>query len=1263
MRSHVKASTAGSTQRQAGRLGRIFRGAFATRDASLDSKGSGAPKARRFVLPLAVLALSLALAVPQAGALKFHAFKEVFGSAAQPGFETRAIAIDQSSGDVLVMDATGDDSIKRFNPDGTADNFSALGTNVIDGKGGPDATPQNGLSFSSSSESQIAIDNSGTATDGNIYVTQSSPNLINVFSSTGAYLGQLTAAGATNFTEACGVAVDSSGAVYVGDYNSGIHRFVPAANPPVDADHVATFTTTTQPCTLAAGTGPTAGFLFPAKYQGPISKIDSSTGELKYAVAPGAHTTVAIDTGNGHVYGLGTFNSLIEEYDASGAGSATTVSNTSFSGAQQGLAVRGSSGDIYLAVSPATTDKIRVYSGVVSTAPDVTTTAATNVGTTTATLNGTVNPDGLGLSECKFEYGKTTAYGQSVPCAESTASIGSGTSPVAVHADISGLDPNGAVYHFRLVAVNPETSTNGNDQSLATLGPEITDTWAEDVTVTEAVLKAEINPKGDATTYRFEYGPTPAYGNETAELNVGSDSSPHKVQLGLSGLQPGTTYHYRVIATNGVSVDEGPDREIRTFRPFSAETDCPNQDNRYGAGANLPDCRAYELVSPLDKNNGDIDSPFDGSTSQLAALASRTQSTPSGEKLAYGSYRAFADAGTVPWVSQYIAQRVAGEGWQTHSLNQPGGAPFLSGLAATVSQYQFLSEDLCHGWMRSFFDSPGFEQVPGIRNVYRRDDRLCGAEGFQRLAPGVPPLAVGAQDNPEILGASADGSHMIFALEAKLVPEGTENRMNLYESSAPGAPPRLVCILPNGEPWGSDCTAGGWSDEIFEGHLTGAISEDGERIFWTDAAGRVEGKVYVRIGGTETLPVSQAGEEEAGTSKSLFWGAASDGSRAVYTTGDSSIGEGHLFAFHVDAEATEPIAGGVYGVVGIGEDARRMYFVSQEALPGSGQNSEGDEAIAGQPNLYLYDADEEGGAFTFIGRVSSEDVAVSSSSLIAQGTRFHLAHVSPDGLHVVFASKASLTGYDNKNLTNGSLNPLAYVYDAQSDELHCASCNPSGARGRREIAQDARVGSEGVLPISAAEPALQPARLLSEDGSRLFFESAVALDPRDSNGKVDLYQWEEEGTGGCDATDPRFAPSADGCVELISTGTSDFDVQFAEASVDGDNIFFYTKSSLVPSDYGLRDIYDARVGGGFPLPPEAPECVGDACQGIPPAPNDPTPASAGFRGAGDPAPRKAQRRRCRTRVRKGTKQGKANRSKAKQKKAKRCRRNNGRAGR
>jgi hypothetical protein len=168
--------------------------------------------------------------------------------------------------------------------------------------------------------------------------------------------------------------------------------------------------------------------------------------------------------------------------------------------------------------------------------------------------------------------------------------------------------------------------------------------------------------------------------------------------------------------------------------------------------------------------------------------------------------------------------------------------------------------------------------------------------------------------------------------------------------------------------------------------------------------------------------------------------------------------------------------------------------------------------------------------------------------------------------------------------------------------------------------------------------------VISDDGSRLFFESFDALLPEDTNGKVDVYQWEEQGAGSCER--------AGGCLSLLSTGKSSRNSDFVDASADGRDVFIRTLSSLLPQDPGSVDIYDVRAGGGYPVPIE-PGCLGDACQAVPEAPRDPTPASASFKGAGDP-PAKKPRRRCNKRKRHA---GKAKGSKAKAKQgAKRCRR-------
>jgi hypothetical protein len=354
----------------------------------------------------------------------------------------------------------------------------------------------------------------------------------------------------------------------------------------------------------------------------------------------------------------------------------------------------------------------------------------------------------------------------------------------------------------------------------------------------------------------------------------------------------------------------------------------------------------------------------------------------------------------------------------------------------------------------------------------------------------------------------------------------------------------------------------------------------------------------------------------------------------------------------VDAEVTTLIAGEVAddvgaassAVAGASDDLSHLYFVSKEDLA--------DGATAGERNLYL---DREG-EFSFIATLSKLDLggtgdpSEEASGVAGWWATQRSSRVTSDGRHLAFMSNRSLTGYDNRDAKNGKPTMEVFVYDAETEQLTCASCNPSGARpvSQRlrqpyQFRDDVFYFGNDLLAaawLPTSEDSLHTPRALSEDGSHLFFNSYDALLPRDTNGAMDVYQWEAQGSGDC--------TKANGCISLISSGTNATKSEFVEASPDGEDVFFKTESSLVPQDPGLIDVYDARVNGGFPTPSGPGPCIGDSCQSPPAPPNDPTPASAAFRGAGDPKPRNA-RRRCRARARAAAKRG------GKQgKKAKRC---------
>jgi len=153
------------------------------------------------------------------------------------------------------------------------------------------------------------------------------------------------------------------------------------------------------------------------------------------------------------------------------------------------------------------------------------------------------------VSECKFEYGTSTAYGSSAPC---TPAAGSGTSPVAVSATVGGLTPR-TTYHFRVVASNAGGTTIGGDESLATIAnaPKV-EVGNPTSTATEATLVGSVNPNGaEVSECKFEYGTASSYGS-TAPCTPapGSGTSSVSVSATVGGLEPSSKYFFRLVATN-----------------------------------------------------------------------------------------------------------------------------------------------------------------------------------------------------------------------------------------------------------------------------------------------------------------------------------------------------------------------------------------------------------------------------------------------------------------------------------------------------------------------------------------------------------------------------------------------------------------------------------------------------------------------------------------------------------------------------------------
>jgi DNA-binding beta-propeller fold protein YncE len=808
--------------------------------------------------------------------------------------------------------------------------------------------------------------------------------------------------------------------------------------------------------------------------------------------------------------------------------------------------------------------------------------------------------------------------------------------------------------------------------------PDIKEQHALSVDSEGALVRAQVNPNfWPDTTYYVEYGTGECSAGGCTQtalfpgVLVGAGTVKRFVTKGAflgaeEPLTPDTVYHYRFVAqSSGGGPTFGEEKAFRTFPSLALpKTDCPNQEFRTGASAHLPDCRAYEMVSPVDKGNSDVSNPRDGGAHDM--------SSATGDKATWTVLAtAFGNPQGAPFAHQYLSSRDPASGWQTHSIATPRDLPSLYENLSTVdNQFRGFSDDLCSAWVIQDTDVPLAPGAPAdVPNLYQRHN--CGplADTYSLIttvAPTEPAPGFSEALEPQKsayylhpLGSSADGSLTVFRSPAKLTLNASSEDLRQVYAYKDGEL-HVVSLIGNGNPVKNHASVGTWEGHVSDfttASVHNAVAEDGSRIFWSVSeslndkgkafpsresggsyggvdAGSQLGPLYVRLNPTEPQSARESGrcteaekactiEINDGTAR--FLTAAADGSHAVYSVGEE------LFEFDVEKAITLPgaqvpqaqtlIAKGVQGVLGASEDASRIYLVSEEALDTG--------ATAGEPNLYLY---ERGVGFDFIAELSSLDTSLVGSipSAINNDPGARTSRVTADGLHAAFTSTAPLTGYDNTDAQSGEPDAEAFLYDAVAGELICASCNPSGVRpSGREVASP--ISGSTALWAAARLPGwisqLHPGRLLSADGSRLFFESFESLVPRDVNGKQDVYEWQavtskaqclgELGLGG-----ELYVPTSSGCLSLISSGQSLEDSQLMDASADGSDVFFSTTHSLLEQDFGLRDVYDARVNGGFPAPEVVPpECEGEACQGTAATPEGPTPASESAGGPALPAAR------------------------------------------
>jgi hypothetical protein len=496
---------------------------------------------RNRLFPVFLVALGgLSYSAVPAAASTGHAFSS-------PGFgsisDVQSVAVDQASGDVYVYSGEEAGSIHIFTASGQPAEFSALGEGTITDVG-PGAQGQ----------SQIAVDNSPGPGEGNIYVATNSTLLI--YGSGGEKLGEIAGG------EACGVAVDPVGNVYVGLYPETIDEYVPTASPIVASDLTAHSSADLEGvCNLAVGGG---GEVYAADATG-IVKLEGLSAIVPASI-DSFGSTLAVDQVTGEVFI--DEGGAIAQYDSSGnrVAAFAQVGEGAIGGGSYGVAVNQGTGDIY--VSNAEAADIEVFRPG-PTPPSPNTEPATVLTGTTATLHGELMPAGETV-EFYFSYAQgPSCLGPnaiSTPIDNQGQPASGGGGGIQESVQVEGLEGN-TQYAFCLVAQNAYGATPGTSVQFVTskIKPVVVSESGSPDGPTEATLFATIAPGNLLSSYHFEYGlEASVYGLGAPIPEAELGSTPASIEQKINGLKPGTTYHFRVVANNSVGTEYGPDETFET---------------------------------------------------------------------------------------------------------------------------------------------------------------------------------------------------------------------------------------------------------------------------------------------------------------------------------------------------------------------------------------------------------------------------------------------------------------------------------------------------------------------------------------------------------------------------------------------------------------------------------------------------------------------------------------------------------------------------
>ena len=1225
---------------------------------------------RSLLCAVAVVALSAAVASPAAQAAEtFVPAFSFSGVGSDPGLVQgpAGVAVEGSSGNVFVADS-GNGRVQVFDSSGGfltefgADEVDApfdvvvrevLGETVVyvsdPGTGRivrfesdellvPSFTPDGsfvspagggGAGRVGSFRSALAVD----PASGDLLVGDSGKDIVQRYSPTGVFLGDFDGAGSPDgvFTHLEDVAVDQTGNVFVADAQGG------------------------------------------AAMDGSPSRVDrySSAGVHEAVVRPLAVTgdgLVALDPASGSVLvgdvrpclfcGPRAVITVLDDATYAQTGSVSVAEAV----APTGLAVDpGSTGRVYMAVDDpycgGGCGPVGVQAFERKTLPDATLDAPTNVTTTTADLSGTVDPQG-NTTTAKFEL--STDGGstwQDLPDGSGEIAICTldppaqdCTTPVAVNHTATGLT-HSTGYQVRLKALIAGGMANAVSatESFTTEtipAPAVTVAPPDNVTADSADLSGTVDAQGADTTYSFEVSLDG--GDWTAidpdqdgpETIAGSTTGPQPVTAQATDLQPNKPYQQRIVATNPGG------QTIETGEPFTTNGQAPTATpGTVGALTH----QSARLTAYIDPNNNPTTYQFEYSTNPNFTNATTVPSSGNagpvdgdGQKIAHqdvdlapnttyhwrihitsshGTDTASAPRTFNTWPTPQPHQGGVGiDGTRQYELVTTGkggaGGAVISRDGERVLYSSGFPED--HSNFGGVGVSSWSKRTPtgwqvrsalpdrSIFEGYKNATAVLGSPNLEALTIAATPAVTDLEpsrafryepETGDIQQGAITPSTYAFNSAGQFV--ASDDQRHAYLLSQPpnnepgeladiGGPDRVeVGLMPDGS--SPVCGVHEFASQLNGTVSSHWVSTDGDRVFFTSRGDDCDGPahLYMREGGSDGSTTLISGPAIAGPERAAtFLQATPDGSRVFFGTAarlDSTdlnersdvyryiVGEGSSCLTCVAANASVEIASAAYAAspgVLVSEYGERVYFTSSRVLaPG---------ATTGVRNMYVWRAMDPA-AVHFV---------APADSMVASGLNL-AAITTPDGSVAIFTSGRTeldaLTGSNN----NGFLQ--RYRYDDRDGSLVCVSCPPTGATYSLTNFNT----STGVYGVESITP-------LTVDGRSFFFTTGASLVASDRGGE-DAYEWR------------------DGRVALLSGGAGAGFTGLLSASADGRSVLIRGRDKLTADARveAADELYNVRVGGGFPFVTPSPGCVGDGCQG--PVSSRPGGPALGSGGVSRPA--------------------------------------------